>query len=122
MYASVTAARGGLREDSLYPKGFDAVEVATDAVFTPEAEAVRVGSGAAGDAATRIEALVISGGIRAYGGDPDIDALFRDQAVEIDRRRREALLHKIQQLMYERAMFAPNRRAGGAHRRGAAAA
>jgi len=124
-----------------YPKGFDAVEVATDVVFAPEAEAVvnglqsigirarlrpmerasfykadqerqfkylvRVGSGAAGNAATRIEAFVISGGIRSYGGYPDIDALFRDQAGEMDPKRREALLHKIQQLMYERAMFAP---------------
>ena len=124
-----------------YPKGFDAVEVATDAVFAPEAETVinglqaigirarlrpmeraafykadqekqfkylvRVGSGAAGNAATRIEAFVISGGIRSYGGYPDIDALFRDQAVEMDPRRRETLLHKIQQLMHERAMFAP---------------
>ncbi|PYM89047.1 MAG: hypothetical protein DME13_00310 [Candidatus Rokuibacteriota bacterium] len=124
-----------------YPKGFDAVELATDVTFAPESEAVinglrtvgirarlrplerasfykadqdkqfkhlvRVGSGAAGNAATRIEAFVISGGIRAYGGYPDIDALFRDQAVETDRRRREALLHKIQQLMHERAMFAP---------------
>ncbi len=68
---------------------------------------VRVGSGAAGNAATRIEAFVISGGIRSYGGYPDIDALFRDQAVEMDPRRREALLHRIQQLMHERAMFAP---------------
>jgi peptide/nickel transport system substrate-binding protein len=67
----------------------------------------RVGSGAAGNAATRIEAFVISGGIRAYGGYPDIDALFRDQAGEMDPKRREALLHKIQQLMYERSMFAP---------------
>ena len=68
---------------------------------------VRAGSGAGGNAATRIEAFVISDGIRSYGGYPDIDALFRDQAVEMDRKRREALLHKIQQLMYERAMFAP---------------
>jgi peptide/nickel transport system substrate-binding protein len=68
---------------------------------------VRVGSGAAGNAATRIEAFVISGGIRSYGGYPDIDALFRDQALEMDRKRREALLHRIQQLMHERAMFAP---------------
>src|SRR5207247_1532452 len=68
---------------------------------------VRVGSGAAGNAATRIEAFVISGGIRSYGGYPDIDSLFRDQAGEMDRGRREQLLHKIQQLMYERAMFAP---------------
>jgi peptide/nickel transport system substrate-binding protein len=68
---------------------------------------IRVGSGAAGNAATRIEAFVISDGIRSYGGYPDIDALFRDQAVEMDRKRRESLLHKIQQLMYERSMFAP---------------
>ena len=68
---------------------------------------MRVGSGAAGNAATRIEAFVISGGIRSYGGYPDIDALFRDQAVEMDPRRREALLHKIQQLIHERAMLAP---------------
>ena len=124
-----------------YPKGFDAVEMATDAVYAPEAEAVingfqaigirarlqpmeragfykadqektfkhlvRVGSAAAGNAATRIEAFVISTGIRAYGGYPDIDSLFRDQATEMDRKRREAMLTKIQQLMHERAMFAP---------------
>jgi peptide/nickel transport system substrate-binding protein len=124
-----------------YPKGFDAVEVATDVVFAPEAEAVinglqtigirarlrpmeraafykadqdkqfkhliRVGSGTAGNAATRIEAFVVSGGLRSYGGYPDIDALFRDQAAEMDRKRRESMLHKIQQLMHERAMFAP---------------
>jgi hypothetical protein len=57
-------------------------------------------------AATRIEAFVISTGIRSYGGYPDIDALFRDQAAEMDKKRREAMLHKIQQLMHERAMFA----------------
>ena len=50
---------------------------------------------------------MISGGIRAYGGYPDIDALFRDQASEMDAKRREALLHKIQQLVHERTMFAP---------------
>jgi len=33
--------------------------------------------------------------------------LFRDQAAETDKKRREAMLHKIQQLMHERAMFAP---------------
>ena len=41
---------------------------------------IRVGSGAAGNAATRIEAFVMPGGIRSYGGYPDIDALFREQA------------------------------------------
>ena len=65
----------------------------------------RVGSAAAGNAATRMEVFVISGGSRAYGGYPDIDAPFRDQSVEMDRKRREAMLHQIQQLMHERAMF-----------------
>ena len=68
---------------------------------------VRPGSAAPGNAATRIEAFVITGGIRAYGGYPDIDGLFREQAVEVDLKRREALLHRIQQLMHERVMFAP---------------
>ena len=68
---------------------------------------IRVGSGTAGNAATRIEAFVLSTGIRSYGGYPDIDALFRDQAAEPDRKRREALLHGIQRLMHERSMFAP---------------
>src|SRR5215472_3097119 len=124
-----------------FPRGFDAVEMATDAVYAPEAEAVingfqaigirtrlqpmeragfykadqektfkhlvRVGSAAAGNASTRIEAFVISTGIRSYGGYPDIDSLFRDQATETDKKRRETMLHRIQQMMYERAMFAP---------------
>ncbi len=68
---------------------------------------VRAGSAAAGNAATRIEAFVLTGGIRAYGGYPDIDGLYREQASELDPKRREAILHRIQQLMHERAMFAP---------------
>jgi peptide/nickel transport system substrate-binding protein len=68
---------------------------------------VRPGSAAAGNAATRIEAFVVTGGIRAYGGHPDIDSLFRDQATELDGKKREAMLHRIQQLMHERVMFAP---------------
>jgi peptide/nickel transport system substrate-binding protein len=68
---------------------------------------VRPGSAAGGNAATRIEAFVVTGGIRAYGGYPDIDGLFREQAVEVDPKKREALLHRIQQLMHERVMFAP---------------
>jgi len=68
---------------------------------------VRPGSAAAGNAATRIEAFVVTGGIRAYGGYPDIDGLFREQAVEVDVKKREAMLHRIQQLMHERVLFAP---------------
>jgi peptide/nickel transport system substrate-binding protein len=65
------------------------------------------GSAAYGNAATRIEAFVESTGAYAYGGYPDIDALFKQQAVENDRDKRQALLHKIQQMMHERAMFGP---------------
>ena len=60
-----------------------------------------------GNAATRIEESVVSTGTFAWGGYPDIDELFRQQDVEIDRSKREAILHQIQQLMHERAMFAP---------------
>src|SRR5215472_12214478 len=60
-----------------------------------------------GNAAARLEAFVISSGTYAYGGYPDIDELFRQQANERDRRKREAILHQIQRLMYERVMHAP---------------
>jgi peptide/nickel transport system substrate-binding protein len=63
--------------------------------------------GASGNAATRVEAFIYSKGTYAYGGYPDIDALFEQQAVERDRAKREALLHQIQQLTIERVMFAP---------------
>ena len=68
---------------------------------------VRTASAASGNAATRIEAFVISEGAFAYGGYPDIDGLFREQATEMDRKKREATLHKIQQLMHERIMTLP---------------
>jgi peptide/nickel transport system substrate-binding protein len=64
-------------------------------------------SGAFGNAATRLEAFVAKGGAYAYGNYPDIDALFAEQASELDRTRRTATLHKIQQLVHERAIFAP---------------
>jgi peptide/nickel transport system substrate-binding protein len=60
-----------------------------------------------GNAAARLEAFVISSGTYAYGGYPDIDDLFRQQAQERDRGRREAMLHQIQRLMHERVMHAP---------------
>jgi len=63
--------------------------------------------GASGDAATRVEAFINSKGQYAYGGYPDIDALFQKQASERDPAKREALLHQIQQLTIDRVMFAP---------------
>jgi len=64
-------------------------------------------SGAFGNAATRLEAFVVKGGAYVYGNYPDIDALFQDQAIELDAKRREAMLHKMQQLIYERTIYAP---------------
>jgi peptide/nickel transport system substrate-binding protein len=66
-----------------------------------------IGSGRYGNAATRIEESVLSTGTFAYGGHADIDELFRQQDVESDRSKREAILHKIQELMHERVMSAP---------------
>jgi len=67
----------------------------------------RMGSAAGGNAATRIEVFVVSEGMYAYGGYPEIDALFREQAVELDRKKREAALVKLQQFVHERVMFLP---------------
>jgi len=60
-----------------------------------------------GNAATRLSELVPSDGIYAYGGYPDLDALYRQQALETDRKKREAMLHQIQLLVHERVRFAP---------------
>jgi peptide/nickel transport system substrate-binding protein len=64
-------------------------------------------SGAFGNAATRLEAFLVSGGVYAYGGYPDIDGLFQEQASDLDPKRREATLHRIQQLVHEKAIVAP---------------
>jgi peptide/nickel transport system substrate-binding protein len=63
--------------------------------------------GSVGNAATWLESYAITGGTYAYGGFPDIDGLFREQANELDRGKREAILHKIQQMIHDRAMFIP---------------
>jgi ABC-type transport system substrate-binding protein len=48
-----------------------------------------------------------TGGTFAYGGYADVDGLFGEQAVELDRAKREATLRRMQQLVHERATFAP---------------
>ncbi len=60
-----------------------------------------------GNAASRISEHVPSTGAYAYGGYPDIDALYKEQALVSDPRKREALLHQIQQLLHERVRFGP---------------
>ena len=76
---------------------------------------VYVATGAYGNAATRIDSWVASSSPYAYGSYPDIEGLIREQAGTRDRKRREATLHKIQQLMHERVMFAPIWNIAGLH-------
>jgi len=64
-------------------------------------------SGAFGNAATRLAAFVVGGGTYVYGSYPDIDALFKEQAVELDNKRRTEIVQKIQQMVYERTLIAP---------------
>jgi peptide/nickel transport system substrate-binding protein len=65
------------------------------------------GSGAYGNAATRLDAFVYSKGQQAWIKDPEIDAWYVLQAAERDRQKRQALLHKIQQKLYDEARFIP---------------
>jgi peptide/nickel transport system substrate-binding protein len=67
---------------------------------------IQGGSGAFGNAATRLEAFIAKGGTYVYGSYPDMDALFAQQAAELDHARRAATLDKIQQLVHERAVYA----------------
>jgi peptide/nickel transport system substrate-binding protein len=64
-------------------------------------------TGAAGNAAARLEPFFTRNGIYAYGTRPEIDDLFQRQAGELDRGRREALLHQIQKIVADQAMVAP---------------
>ena len=68
---------------------------------------IQTASGAFGNAATRLENFVVTGGTYVYGTYPDLDGLFQEQAAELDRKKREAILVKIQQLVHDKAMFAP---------------
>jgi peptide/nickel transport system substrate-binding protein len=68
---------------------------------------IQAGSGAFGNAATRLAAFVVKGGAFAYGSDPDIDALFARQAGELDPKKRAAILARMQQLVFEKAIYAP---------------
>ncbi len=68
---------------------------------------IQIGPAAFGNAATRVAAHIVKNGIFAYGSYPDIDALYQQQAVELDRSKREAILHEIQRIIDERAIFAP---------------
>jgi peptide/nickel transport system substrate-binding protein len=59
-----------------------------------------------GNAASRLSQVVPADGAYAYGSDPDVEALYRQQARETDRKKREQMLRQIQQLIYDRVRFA----------------
>ena len=64
-------------------------------------------SGVSGNAATRLESFVTKNGAFAYGALPEVDDLFRRQAGELDRKKREAILHQIQRILNEQVTQAP---------------
>ena len=64
-------------------------------------------TGAAGNAAARLEPFVTSTGIYAYGTAPELEDLYSRQVREPDRKQREALLHQLQKAVAERVLTAP---------------
>ena len=64
-------------------------------------------TGAAGNAAARLEPFVTKNGIYAYGSLPELEELFQRQAKELDRKQREAVLHQIQRAVAEHVLVAP---------------
>ena len=64
-------------------------------------------SGAFGNAATRLASFVVKGGAYVYGSYPDIDELFRSRPTSSTTKKRSAILEKMQQLVYEKAIYAP---------------
>ena len=68
---------------------------------------IQGGSGAFGNSATRMETFVVKGGGYVCGSYPDIDELFDQQTAETGPVQREAILQRMQQLLHERAIYAP---------------
>ena len=64
-------------------------------------------SGSAGNASTRLEAFATSKGGLTYGTIPEVESLFSKQLQEMDRKKREEMLHQIQRILADRAVFAP---------------
>jgi peptide/nickel transport system substrate-binding protein len=60
-----------------------------------------------GNAATRLAEQVQKDGAYARGVDPDVEALYQKQSRETDKKKREVMLHQMQQLLYDRARFGP---------------
>ena len=68
---------------------------------------IKVITAAFGNAATRLEPYVIKGGVYAYGSNPEIDDLYARQARELDPRKREDMVHHIQQIIRDKVINIP---------------
>jgi len=68
---------------------------------------IHVITAAFGNAATRLEPYVTKSGVYAYGSLPEIDDLYIRQARELDAKKREALVHQIQQIIRDKVMAIP---------------
>jgi peptide/nickel transport system substrate-binding protein len=64
-------------------------------------------TGAGGNAATRLEAYVSKGGIYTAGTIPEVEDLFQRQARETDVKKREGIIHQIQQILHDRVTHVP---------------
>ena len=63
--------------------------------------------GAGGNAATRIEGVATKNGTYAYGVLPEVEDLFQRQARELDKKKREEMLHQAQKILHDKVVFAP---------------
>ncbi len=59
-----------------------------------------------GNAASRMSQIVPSEGAYAYGAYPDIEALYRQQERELDKKKRGEMLNRLQQTLYDRVRYA----------------
>jgi peptide/nickel transport system substrate-binding protein len=64
-------------------------------------------TGAGGNAATRLEAYVSKDGVYTSGVIPEVEDLVRRQARETDVKKREALVHQIQDVLRDRMTHVP---------------
>jgi peptide/nickel transport system substrate-binding protein len=64
-------------------------------------------TGISGNAASRLEPFVTSKGGFSYGGLPEVDDLYRRQAKETDKKKREALLHQLQRVVHDQVLNVP---------------
>jgi peptide/nickel transport system substrate-binding protein len=65
------------------------------------------GSGAPGNAPTRLEAYAVTGGRYVYGSFSEVDGLYTEQANERNPRVRAQILNKMQQIIHEQVQFGP---------------